>query len=146
MGQLVKQALIDEHAGVRPLRKYSEDQPRDEIGRWTDGDGAGSENVGAKIPRGTGGLDFKPMSGGISGPHGRYSISPARYSSGKVAVQAPSEDSWKTRAARLAEHFSGGRYSNREKAYIMSPAAAERFVSHYHAGKDASLFTGSIKD
>lgn len=70
-------------------------------------------------------------------------ISPARYAKGMQAVRCPSTDGYKTRAARLAEHLRA-RYSNRERAYIMSPTKAARLVALFDAGRDASSITGEI--
>ena len=69
--------------------------------------------------------------------------SPARYAKGQVAVRCPSSDGYKTRAARLAEHV-GGRYSNREYAYIMSPTKAEKLLRLHAEGRDASPITGEL--
>jgi hypothetical protein len=66
-------------------------------------------------------------------------IKAARYAKGKMAVHCPSDGSGiKTRAMRLCSAVSA-RWSNREKAYIMSPSAAERVKSLYEAGSDAEL-------
>jgi hypothetical protein len=66
-----------------------------------------------------------------------YTITPARYAKGMMAVRCPSTDGWKTRAARLAGYFARERYSGREHAYIMTRAAALRFEEHFRAGYDA---------
>jgi hypothetical protein len=65
-------------------------------------------------------------------------FSPARYAKGKVVVQCPSKDGYKTRAARLAAALPGY-WSNRSKGYIMSPTAAAKLKALYAAGKDAKL-------
>lgn len=63
----------------------------------------------------------------------------ARYAKGKVAVRCPSGGGGtKTRAMRICSAFSS-RWSNREKAYIMTPQAAQRVKLAYDAGKDATL-------
>lgn len=63
----------------------------------------------------------------------------ARYARGKAAVHCPSNGSGnKTRAMRLCAAVAS-RYTNRERAYIMSHAAAKRIVDAYNAGKDARL-------
>lgn len=72
-----------------------------------------------------------------------YTITDARYAKGKKAVRCPSPDGYKTRAAYLAERLANGRYTNREHAYIMSPAAALRFEKLYTEGWDAS-FSGTL--
>jgi hypothetical protein len=68
-----------------------------------------------------------------------YTINPARYAKGMMAVRCPSADAYKTRAAYLAEYFARDRYSGRENAYIMSQAAAKKFEAHYAAGWDAGI-------
>lgn len=74
-----------------------------------------------------------------------YTISPARYSKGNMAVRCPSSTGWKTRAARLASRLANGRYTGREQAYIMSAAAAKRFEKLYAEGWDASSFSGELQ-
>ena len=70
-------------------------------------------------------------------------FSAARYAKGKIAVHCPSDGSGtKTRAMRIASAVSS-RWSGREKAYIMSPAAAAKVKAAFDAGKDASL--GDVK-
>lgn len=53
-----------------------------------------------------------------------YTITKARYAKGMVAVSCPgiecSISVIKSRAGNLASHLAGNRYSNREKAYIMT--------------------------
>lgn len=71
-------------------------------------------------------------------------FAPARYAKGKIAVTCPGDGSgWKTRAQRLASAVSS-RWSHREKAYIMSPAAAEKVRRLFEAGSDADL--GATRD
>lgn len=67
-----------------------------------------------------------------------YTIAPARYAKGMMAVRCPSTTGFKTRAACLAGYFSRERWSGRERAYIMSAAAARKFEDHYARGFDAS--------
>lgn len=63
----------------------------------------------------------------------------ARYAKGMIAVHCPPDGSgYKTRAARIASGLPG-RYSNRERAYIMTPANAARMKRMYDAGSDADL-------
>jgi len=72
-------------------------------------------------------------------------ITPARYAKGCVSVRCPSDGSgFKTRAMRLAEHVKG-RWSNREKAYVMSDAKGRRLVDLFNAGRDASSVTAELK-
>jgi alkylated DNA nucleotide flippase Atl1 len=63
---------------------------------------------------------------------------PARYAKGKLAVTAPGVGGFKSDAALLAEAL-GGRWSNRERAYIMSPAAYRRLVALMAAGWSATI-------
>lgn len=75
-----------------------------------------------------------------------YTIAPARYAKGKMAVRCPSPDKFKTRAARLAEAM--GRsvyYSHRSHAYIMSAAMAGRFAKLYAEGWDGNVTTNSLE-
>ena len=78
-----------------------------------------------------------------------YSIGPARYAgrwNGKpqVAIRTPSSDGYRTRASRLMAYGLKGRYSNREKAYIVSPSKAEKFKKLYSEGWDANIITGKL--
>lgn len=69
-----------------------------------------------------------------------YTITPARYAKGMMAVNCKADGSgWKTRAMRLAEYFSNDRYSHSEHSYIMSPAAAKKFELAYAGGWSASV-------
>lgn len=74
-----------------------------------------------------------------------YTITPARYAKGKMAVRCPSATGYKTRAARLIGDGLGCRWSGRSRAYIASPAQAARFERLYRAGFDASSFTGLLE-
>lgn len=78
-----------------------------------------------------------------------YSIGAAQYAgrwNGKPqkAVRCPSSTGYKTRAARLVEALKG-RYSHRERAYIVSPAKAAKFEKLYADGWDASAVTGELE-
>lgn len=72
-----------------------------------------------------------------------FNVAKARYAKGCMAVSCPSDDGYKTRAARLAEYLRG-RYSGRERAYIMSPRKAERLAELYAQGRDACYVTGQL--
>lgn len=72
-----------------------------------------------------------------------YTISDARYAKGMKAVRCPSSTGYKTRAAYLAHRLANGRYTGRERAYIMSAAAAVRFERLYAEGWDVS-FSGEL--
>lgn len=60
-------------------------------------------------------------------------VTPARYAKGMMAVSCPSPDGFKTRAARLAEYLKG-RYTHRERAYILSPTKARKLLDLFQAG------------
>jgi hypothetical protein len=76
--------------------------------------------------------------------HTEYNIAPARYSKGNMAVSTPSPDGFKTRAARLIGDHLRGRWTNREHAYIVSPAKVRKFLALYESGADASSVTGAL--
>ena len=73
-----------------------------------------------------------------------YTIVDARYAKGMKAVRCPSTTGYKTRAARVAAYFARDRYSGRERAYIMSAAAARKFAWHYEFGWDAAYMTRKL--
>jgi hypothetical protein len=50
----------------------------------------------------------------------------ARYAKGMAAINCPSDDGYKTRAALLIEHLNP-RYSGRENSYILSEFKADTF-------------------
>ena len=76
-----------------------------------------------------------------------YTIKPARYSKGNMAVVCePDGSGFKTRYDRLAGVFSNGRYTHRERAYIMSSKAAQRFEQAVKDGWDATPITGELHD
>ena len=57
-----------------------------------------------------------------------YTIGPARYAKGKMALHCiPDGTGWKTLAALIISQMKGVRYSNRERAYIISPTCARKF-------------------
>lgn len=59
----------------------------------------------------------------------RYTRTPAKYAKKMVALQCPSDDHWKSGAARILESMAPKsiRYSNREHAYIVSQRTADLF-------------------
>lgn len=61
----------------------------------------------------------------------QYSIHPARYAKGKIAIQTPGVGGWKSLACLIltTEIAPSARYSGRESSYIVSPRQAARFVS-----------------
>lgn len=70
-----------------------------------------------------------------------YSVRPARYAKGYVAVTCPSIDGFKTRASRLAAAIARNRYTHRETAYLMTPLKALKFEDLYKAGYDAGTMS-----
>lgn len=64
-------------------------------------------------------------------------VSPAKYAKNSVAVQTKSVQGFKSRAARLTEALKG-RYSGRERAYIMSKAKAAKLQKMLDEGWDAN--------
>jgi len=76
--------------------------------------------------------------------NGTFTISKARYAKGQMIVRVKSLDGFKTRAGRIADAVSRGRYSNREHGYIMSPAAAKRFRQHFDSGGDAAIMSRDL--
>ena len=73
-----------------------------------------------------------------------FTITKARYAKGMIAVRTPSLDGYKTRAGRLADSLSSGRWSGREKAYIMAAAKEAKFLRLFAEGWDASAITGKL--
>jgi len=68
-----------------------------------------------------------------------FTISRARYAKSQMAVKCESDGSgYKTRAMRLCSALNG-RWSNREKAYIMSASKAAKFQELFNNGRDADL-------
>jgi hypothetical protein len=57
-----------------------------------------------------------------------YTMNDARYAKDKVALHIPGVDGWKSLAACILTIAPNCRWSNREKAYIVSKRQAERFV------------------
>lgn len=71
----------------------------------------------------------------------------ARYAKGKVLYIPPptGSDNWKNRQMKLAEAKGiSGKYTNREKGYIMSKSQAEKLKKYILEGYDASAFTGEL--
>ena len=57
-----------------------------------------------------------------------YTINPARYAKGKLAIHCkPDGTGWKTLAALIISDMKGVSYSNRESSYIVSPGCAKKF-------------------
>lgn len=73
-----------------------------------------------------------------------YTITPAWYAKNSVAVRPrDSIDDMKGRASRLCCALNA-RWSNRERAYIMSVSKGRRFEALYASGADARLVFDSI--
>ncbi len=73
-----------------------------------------------------------------------YTIGEAHYAKGMKIVRCPSPDCFKTRAARLIGDGLKGRWSNREREYIASPAKVRRFERLYTEGFDACPISGQL--
>lgn len=70
----------------------------------------------------------------------QFTIHHARYAKYQIAVHCISDGSgMKTHAMRLCCALKG-RWTNREKAYIMSLPKAKKFLSLYESGWDATIF------
>lgn len=68
-----------------------------------------------------------------------FTVTAARYAKGMMAlVTHDGVDMFKGRAARLADYLNA-RYSNRERAYILSPAKVEKLRNLYAAGYDSGF-------
>lgn len=77
--------------------------------------------------------------------HPDYTLTPARYAKGMIAVRPkPDGSGYKTRAGYLAARMANGRHSGREGAYILTPTASERFVRLYAEGWDANAISGEL--
>ena len=71
-----------------------------------------------------------------------WTIAPARYAKGMVAfhVKKNVPDGWMGRMSRLCSYF--GRYSHRERSYIMSPTRMHKMLKIHSEGGDYSPITG----
>lgn len=77
--------------------------------------------------------------------HQDYKIRPASYAKNMIAISTtPDGSGMKTRAAYLATTLANGRYSNRERAYLMSKQKATQFVALYDQGFTATIMSGKI--
>lgn len=75
-----------------------------------------------------------------------YTLRPAHYAKKMMAVTTkPDGSGFKTRADRLAEALARGRYTHRERAWIMSQNKAEMFERLYAEGWDASPFSYKLE-
>lgn len=63
-------------------------------------------------------------------------VNPAKYAKGMMLVQAPGTGGYKSRGGRLAEALKG-KFSHRERCYIMSKTKAEKLNQLYADGWDA---------
>ena len=88
------------------------------------------------------GWDFKPITVKGNSFDGGYTIKRPRKSIG-YAIEAPSTDGYKTRAARLLESL-GGRYTGRDKAYILPYTKVARFRQLYAEGWDANVISRDL--
>lgn len=74
-----------------------------------------------------------------------YTIQPARYAKGMLAVRCTSRTDMKSRAARLIGDGLRCRWSNRERAFIASPTKVAKFERLFAEGWDASYITGALE-
>lgn len=72
-----------------------------------------------------------------------YSITPSRYAAESVIIRPVSDDGWMTRAHRLAATF--GRWSGREKGYVVKSTRVIKFEAMYAAGYDGGRFESTAK-
>lgn len=68
-----------------------------------------------------------------------YTCSPARYARGKVALRIAPDGEFKSRGQRLASDGLNARWSNRCRAYLMSPTRAELWLRLYQRGFDCAI-------
>jgi len=74
-----------------------------------------------------------------------FTVKGAWHANGMVAVHVhDSVQGFKGRASNLCEHLKG-KYSHRERAYIMSPTKAEKLKKLYDDGYDASCITNELR-
>lgn len=65
-----------------------------------------------------------------------YTISPARYAKGMLAIRPkPDGTGWKTLAALIISGMPGVRWTNRDRAYLCSPSRAKKFEAEIEAIK-----------
>lgn len=78
----------------------------------------------------------------------RESVSMRPYGKGKIAVQVSnkdSKDSGMGRAQRIADVVSGGKWTGKANAFIVSPNQAKKIAKYIEDGWDASPITGELK-
>lgn len=68
-----------------------------------------------------------------------WTSGPARYAKKSVSVRFERVDGYKGRGQYLMEAVNA-RFSNRERAYILSEAAFRRWGKLAHTGRDANIF------
>ena len=75
-----------------------------------------------------------------------FTIKKARYAKGEVLVKTPAGEGFfsKSHAGRLAECL-GGRYTDRERGYVMSPGRAEALQRYLNAGYTGSWVSTTIE-
>lgn len=73
-----------------------------------------------------------------------YTIVATHKPKGAFVVRCPSQDGYKTRAARLAVALKG-RWTHRNRGYTMSHAKAIKFERLYFQGWDATIMGNLLK-
>lgn len=139
------------------LSGFDPSQPREPAGgpgggQWTSGGASGATDKDPPktddgvfaIPRhgdGMGRLSFTTIKGD------GFELSPARYAKGKVLIRTEDDNGFMTRQGRLANKLGNGHagYSNREKGWVVSPSAAEKFQRYVRDGWDANSFNGELR-
>lgn len=78
----------------------------------------------------------------IEGGYG-WTIVPARYAKGKMALHILNRTGWKQRGERLADHLNM-KWTHRENAYIASPKKMSDWMRFLTGGWDASVSLGKL--
>lgn len=73
-------------------------------------------------------------------------IGPVRRPKGMYIMQCPSNDGYKTRAARLIGDGLNCSYSRQAGGYVVSPSKLEKFKRLLAANVDACVITGKLYD
>lgn len=104
------------------LLNFDPSQPRDEDGKWTDGEGGNATFTGKKES---------------------VTIKDAAHSKGNKLIIAKGTGDWKSRAGKIAEAL-GGRWTGREGGYVLSPTRAKALRDLHADGWDANYFDSTL--